>query len=90
MSELRKVKRCEWSKGSDLEIRYHDEEWGTPLHEDQRLFEFILLCTCSSGSARSSRQRRSALSNRRLRLFSSLRRLSMCLMIGPKSLTSSS
>ncbi len=44
-----KVKRCAWSEASDLEIRYHDEEWGSPAHDDQRLFEFILLEGAQAG-----------------------------------------
>src|ERR1035438_10177639 len=36
------IRRCHWA-GNDLSIRYHDEEWGTPLHDDQRLFEFLIL-----------------------------------------------
>ncbi len=40
---MAKVKRCEWAGTSDLEIQCHDEEWGTPLHDDQGLFEFLLL-----------------------------------------------
>jgi len=36
------VSRCPWSK-SDLMIEYHDREWGVPLHDDQMLFEFLLL-----------------------------------------------
>jgi len=43
------VKRCEWSAGSDLEISYHDQEWGNPLHDDQKLFEFILLEGAQAG-----------------------------------------
>ena len=34
--------RCAWAT-NDLLIRYHDEEWGVPLHDDQRLFEFLIL-----------------------------------------------
>ncbi|MCA9472558.1 MAG: DNA-3-methyladenine glycosylase I [Nitrospirales bacterium] len=34
--------RCSWAT-NDVLIRYHDEEWGVPLHEDQRLFEFLIL-----------------------------------------------
>lgn len=34
--------RCEWAK-SDLDIRYHDEEWGKPLHDDDLLFEMLIL-----------------------------------------------
>lgn len=36
------MKRCEWAK-SDLMARYHDEEWGVPLHDDRKLFEFLVL-----------------------------------------------
>jgi DNA-3-methyladenine glycosylase I len=36
--------RCAWAGIIDpLYIKYHDEEWGVPLHDDQRLFEFLLL-----------------------------------------------
>jgi DNA-3-methyladenine glycosylase I len=34
--------RCEWAKES-LEIKYHDKEWGVPLHIDRKLFEFLVL-----------------------------------------------
>ena len=33
-------KRCEWCGDDPLYVAYHDEEWGFPLHDDQRLFEF--------------------------------------------------
>jgi len=36
-------KRCEWGTSNDLMIKYHDEEWGVPLHDDQKLFEFFVL-----------------------------------------------
>lgn len=35
--------RCQWSLGDPLYIKYHDEEWGTPLHNDQKLFEMLIL-----------------------------------------------
>lgn len=35
--------RCEWARGDPLLQRYHDEEWGVPLHDDQRLFEMLIL-----------------------------------------------
>lgn len=35
-------KRC-WSNISPLMEKYHDDEWGTPLHDDQKLFEFLIL-----------------------------------------------
>src|SRR5436305_12782044 len=34
--------RCPWAK-SDIMISYHDQEWGVPLHDDQKLFEFLIL-----------------------------------------------
>jgi DNA-3-methyladenine glycosylase I len=37
-------KRCEWlNLKSELYIKYHDKEWGVPLHDDQRLFEMLIL-----------------------------------------------
>ena len=35
--------RCNWASTNPLMIKYHDEEWGVPLHDDQKLFEFLLL-----------------------------------------------
>ena len=35
--------RCKWSVSSDLMIKYHDTEWGVPLHNDHKLFEFLVL-----------------------------------------------
>lgn len=45
---VRGKKRCAWAAG-ELAIRYHDEEWGVPLHDDRRLFEFILLDGAQAG-----------------------------------------
>jgi DNA-3-methyladenine glycosylase I len=42
------MKRCEWPK-NDLALKYHDEEWGVPLHDDGRLFEFIVLEGAQAG-----------------------------------------
>ena len=44
-----KGKRCEWSEGSDAYRQYHDEEWGVPLHDDQMLFEFLILEGAQAG-----------------------------------------
>jgi DNA-3-methyladenine glycosylase I len=41
--------RCRWANGSELMARYHDEEWGDPLHDDVKLFEFLLLETMQAG-----------------------------------------
>ena len=35
--------RCEWCLKDPLYIRYHDEEWGRPVHDDRALFEFLIL-----------------------------------------------
>jgi len=43
------VSRCEWCLGSDLMIAYHDEEWGVPLHDDRKLFEFMVLDAFQAG-----------------------------------------
>src|SRR5215216_4139372 len=41
-------KRCAWAK-TPLSIAYHDEEWGVPLHDDPRLFEFLVLEGAQAG-----------------------------------------
>ena len=40
--------RCPWPK-SDLDILYHDTEWGVPLHDDRALFEFVILEGAQAG-----------------------------------------
>ncbi|MCA9913228.1 MAG: DNA-3-methyladenine glycosylase I, partial [Anaerolineae bacterium] len=35
--------RCGWVSDDPLYIQYHDEEWGTPAHDDHRLFEMLTL-----------------------------------------------
>ena len=35
--------RCDWANSGELMIRYHDKEWGVPLHDDRKLFEFLVL-----------------------------------------------
>lgn len=35
--------RCDWPGADALMLEYHDEEWGSPLHDDIKLFEFIVL-----------------------------------------------
>ena len=42
------VNRCHWAT-SELSIRYHDEEWGVPLHDDRQLFEFLILEGAQAG-----------------------------------------
>ena len=43
------VTRCEWAKGSPLEMAYHDEEWGVPVRDDCLLFEFLCLEGAQAG-----------------------------------------
>jgi DNA-3-methyladenine glycosylase I len=43
------VKRCGWAASGALEIAYHDEEWGVPVHDDRRLFEFLILEGAQAG-----------------------------------------
>ena len=42
MSEKR-IRRCPWPAGDPLMIAYHDREWGVPLHDDRKIFEFLIL-----------------------------------------------
>jgi DNA-3-methyladenine glycosylase I len=43
-------KRCAWvSNGNPLMVRYHDEEWGVPVHDDQKHFEFLVLEGAQAG-----------------------------------------
>ena len=41
--------RCQWSGDDPLYVAYHDEEWGVPLHDDQQLFEFLILEGAQAG-----------------------------------------
>ncbi len=43
------LKRCGWSGQDPLLMAYHDEEWGVPVHEDNRLFEMLVLESMQSG-----------------------------------------
>src|SRR5437773_1635578 len=46
---MKKIIRCAWSEGDDLYRDYHDEEWGVPCLDDEKLFEFILLEGAQAG-----------------------------------------
>ena len=37
------MNRCAWGSSNPLMIDYHDTEWGVPLHDEQKLFEFLVL-----------------------------------------------
>ncbi len=45
----KEIKRCDWSLSSNLMIQYHDEEWGVPVHDDRKLFEFMILNVFQAG-----------------------------------------
>lgn len=41
--------RCEWALANELEIEYHDTEWGVPEHDDRKMFEFLVLEGAQAG-----------------------------------------
>ena len=41
--------RCGWCTKTDLYTKYHDQEWGVPVYDDQKLFEFLILETFQAG-----------------------------------------
>ncbi len=43
------ITRCPWCGDDPLYVRYHDEEWGTPVHDERTHFEFLLLETQQAG-----------------------------------------
>ena len=43
------MKRCAWSIGSTIYEKYHDEEWGVPVHDDRKHFEFLILESAQAG-----------------------------------------
>ncbi|HEC67079.1 MAG TPA: DNA-3-methyladenine glycosylase I [bacterium] len=46
---MKDLKRCPWPADDKLMIAYHDKEWGVPLHNDKKLFEFLVLETFQAG-----------------------------------------
>src|ERR1051325_9505992 len=50
MAIERPVSRCPWPTYNDpLYLKYHDEEWGVPLHDDRRIYEFLVLEAFQAG-----------------------------------------
>lgn len=49
MEESQKMNRCPWCEKNDLYIKYHDQEWGLPVFDDRRLFEFLILESAQAG-----------------------------------------
>ena len=46
---MKEVKRCHWVGTDPLYVEYHDSEWGVPLHDDRKLFEFLVLEAAQAG-----------------------------------------
>ena len=46
---MKQSKRCAWPGEDPLMLRYHDTEWGVPLHNDRKLFEFMVLDAFQAG-----------------------------------------
>jgi DNA-3-methyladenine glycosylase I len=50
VTKAKTITRCFWAPDTDaLMCEYHDREWGVPLHDDQRLFEFLILEGAQAG-----------------------------------------
>ena len=43
------IVRCHWPGNDPLYIKYHDEEWGKPTHDEKKLFEFLILESAQAG-----------------------------------------
>ncbi|MDR1378923.1 MAG: DNA-3-methyladenine glycosylase I [Synergistaceae bacterium] len=48
-TEATEKQRCPWCGTDDLYVRYHDEEWGVPVKDERKLFEFIVLEGAQAG-----------------------------------------
>src|SRR3990167_7502390 len=47
---MKQKKRCPWVKENNpLYVKYHDEEWGVPVREDKKIFEFLVLESAQAG-----------------------------------------
>src|SRR3954466_14112877 len=46
---VNELTRCAWCGEDPLYVRYHDEEWGRPVHDDRRLFEMLILEGAQAG-----------------------------------------
>jgi DNA-3-methyladenine glycosylase I len=49
MKKVKEKIRCPWCLGFDQYVHYHDEEWGVPVHDDQKHFEFLVLEGAQAG-----------------------------------------
>ena len=46
---MKMLARCEWPANDPLMLRYHDKEWGVPVHDDRKQFEFLILEGAQAG-----------------------------------------
>jgi DNA-3-methyladenine glycosylase I len=46
---MQNLKRCDWCLSDPVYIKYHDTEWGVPVHDDRKLFEFLILEGAQAG-----------------------------------------
>jgi DNA-3-methyladenine glycosylase I len=46
---VKTIHRCDWPGNDPLMVAYHDKEWGAPVHDDRRLFEFLILEGAQAG-----------------------------------------
>lgn len=46
---MKNIERCEWCVKDPIYILYHDKEWGVPVHDDRKLFEFLILEGAQAG-----------------------------------------
>jgi len=46
---MNKLNRCEWSQSLPVYVDYHDNEWGVPVHDDRKQFEFLVLESAQAG-----------------------------------------
>jgi DNA-3-methyladenine glycosylase I len=49
MAKAKAPTRCSWAGTDPLYVEYHDTEWGVPVHDDQKLFEFLVLESAQAG-----------------------------------------
>jgi len=49
VKDVKDIKRCEWPGTDPLYVKYHDEEWGVPVHDDLLHFEFLILEGAQAG-----------------------------------------
>jgi DNA-3-methyladenine glycosylase I len=49
MNQQNSIQRCAWAGSDPLYLAYHDREWGVPIHDEQLLFEFLILEGAQAG-----------------------------------------